>query len=821
MEVGVYDKSAPHGTQFISQQDKYTYNYNNKQLIIKPDIMANNILADEHVATQAYFNQKKAEYIPETAKIANEVTKLVPVPNYIFLYLTNTIKNIITDTPPTISIAGISSADIDDIVEYIETPASPGKFTIYDDSKLHKKYGKIKEFTKLLDITQQVSKIYKFVMCFEYLCKVRCMIDNTTNDMQIPESIAANIAELYNCIVCLINPILTKIQFAVDNMKQNKEYDAKSVEQSKQLMEDILIPEAIEKIQGLKDQSEHAIPVIPITPDDNYMAVDSITLPEINYNLNKNALKRTVGLTTIDIYNIVKASHNLPVKFPKLSRTTLNNQFMIYIRTAKFFSVYIEDLVDSTTAQQGASANGGQIDWNAINWKPKYITREKGVPVDDDESPVLEEFILSIPMLRFKFINELAVVSLTVNAIINIEYRGDLAELHADVKRAKQEYEASKIDPTITPIRYYIVPASTAAFTNSFFTEVGYNISGAHKVSIVFDLEYNKYMFYEPFSTQDQHILLPDGTYVNGVIRCLYKLLHATGKQVYFRDYSALDLYIDVNIQSYEHIGVKRSDKLIINSRRKKIYNSKLIKEYNDTNNELYKDYENKNRDFAFGYCGLWNYLLAFILMVNPNHTVYNVFYMFYLIFHTEEYAFNFTKALIRSFANHIENMLDCKIEYIPLVKITRHALLNIREQTGPTKPPGTIIDYITNRIKYVEREPHQLTAYKDITKIPQDTYFSNPEMEYLEKNKLKPGKTRDMVPSYAIWPIFKDIASSLAQSIGFKKRCMIKHANTANTLYANYMTGKEKLIMFVSMADTGLEADQDSGPSEPSGPDA
>jgi hypothetical protein len=761
--------------------------------------MAENNLSDEYAATQAYFNQKKAEYIQDTAKIANEVAKQVPDPNYIFQYLTNTVKQIIADTPPAISLAGISGVDIDDIVTYIDQTDTNAKFTIHNAAKLQKKYGKLREFAKLREITQQISKIYKFVMCFEYLCKVRCMIDNTTHDMQIPESIATNIAELYNCMVCIINPILTKIQFAVDNMKMNREYAAAPVEQSKRIMNDVLVPEEIEKIQGTKDQREHAIPVMPITASDDYMAVDDIVLPEINYNLKKNALKRTVGLTTIDIYNIVKASHGLPVKFPKLSRTNLNNQFMIYMRTAKFYKVFIEDLVDAGSA---SVADNGQINWNALNWKPEYITRKKKNETDEDEDemPVMEELILSVPMLEFKFTSSLATVTLAVNAIINIEYRGDLSELYSDVKRAKQEYEASKLDPTITPIRYYIVPASTASFTNSFFTEVGYNISGAHKVSIVFDLEYNRYMFYEPFNIKDQQIILPDGSYVNGVIRCLYNIFHKSGSHVYFRNYRAIDLYIDANLQAHEHTGIKRSDKLIINSRRKKIYNAKIIKDYYNEHNEQYEDFATKNRDFAFGYCGLWNYLLAFILMVNPNHTVYNVFYMFNLIFHTEEYAFNFTKALIRSFANHIENMIDCKIEYIPLVKINMDSILNIRIQTGPTTPPGTIIDYLTDRIKYIEREPHKLTAYEDATQIPLDTYFSKEEIKYLEKNKPKAGKKHDMVPAYAIWPIFKDIASSLAQSIGFKKRCTIKHANTANTLYANYMTGNEKLIMFVSM---------------------
>ncbi len=771
----------------MNNQNKYT------------NIMAENNLYDENAAAQAYFNQKKAEYISETVKIANEVAKQPLAPDYIFQYLTTSVKQIITDTPPAISLAGISSVDIDDIVTYIDQTETNGKFTIHNAAKLHRKYGKHKEFSKLHETTQQLSKIYKFVMCFEYLCKVRCMIDNTTHDMQIPETIAVNIAELYNCMVCLINPILTKIQFAVDNIKMNKAYTAAPVEQSKRIMNDILIPEEIEKIAGTKDPAEHAIPVTPIKPDDDYMAVDDIVLPEIDYNLKKNKLKRTVGLTTMDIYNIVKASHGLPVKFPKLNRANLANQFMIYIRTAKNFEVFIEDLVDSGVTP---AADNGLIDWNALNWKPKFITREKGAHADEDEMPVMEELIISVPMLKFKFTCELATVVLAVNAIINIEYRGELAQLYSDIKRAKQEYEASKLDPTITPIRYYIVPASAASFSNSFFTEVGYNISGAHKVSVIFDLEYNKYMFYEPFNIQDQQIILPDGSYVNGVIRCLYHLFRTTGDHVYFRNFDAFDLYIDANLQALEHTNVKRSDKLIINSRRKKIYSAKLIKDYYDEHNEQYEDFATKNRDFAFGYCGLWNYLLAFILMVNPNHTVYNVFYMFHLIFHTEEFAFNFTKALIRSFANHIENMLDCKIEYIPLVKINRDTLLNIRLQTGPTIQPGTIIDYLTNRIKYVEREPHQLTAYEDATQIPLDTYFSKAEIKYLEKNKPKAGKKHDMVPAYAIWPIFKDIASSLAQSIGFKKRCNIKHANTADTLYANYMTGKEKLIVFVSMTE-------------------
>lgn len=772
--------------------------------------MSNNI-DSEAEATKAYFDGKLKEYLPETVKIANEIAKQLPESNLVFLYLTNTIKAILDDIPPATSLAGISSNDIDDIVTYIESPDSDsdGKLRIFNVSKL-KKYAKqnMKYYTELRELVNEIIKIYKFVICLEYLFKIRCMIDNKTHNMQIPESIANNIVEFYNCIVCLTNPILNKIQYVVDNIKQSKPYTAKLEEHSKRMVDETLQPEVIEKLLGIRDQDTNEIPIYPLLADNPDIYTDSIILPEINYNLNKNTLKRTVGLTTMDIYNVVKASQNMPVKFNKLNRTNLDNQFVIYTRTAKILNVFIEDIVNESVNNINPQTRA--INWNAITWNPEYLTHTSSDREDDEHSAKLEDILLSVPMLRFKYVDELASVVLAVNAIIDIKYRGDLAVLYADVKRAQQEYEASKLDPTITPVRYYIVPASAVSYTNSYFTEVGYNISGGHKVSVIFDLESKFIMYYEPLGIKDQQITLANGMYVNGIIRCLYDLFRSTSKHVYFRNYSFIDVYIDYNLQIHEHVAARRTDKLIINSRRQKIYKNKTIREYYKTNEQLYEEFTTKNRDFAFGYCGLWNYLLAFILMVNPKLNIYNVFYMMHRIFHTGEYAFNFTKALIRSFANHVENMLDCKIQYIPLVKITSDALDNIRIQTGPTRPPGTVIEYLTNRIKYVERQSHPLTAYEDDNQIPLDTYFSQVEIEYLEKHKPKTGKKHDMVPGYSIWPIFKDIARSLAQSIGFKKRCDIKHANTANTLYSNYTTGKEKLIMFVKMVDEPPHDDSD-----------
>lgn len=756
--------------------------------------MANINLNSESKAATAYFKTKLIEYLPETIKIANEVAQQLPYTNYIFSYLTSTVKSMIADIPSSISLSGISASDIDDIINYLESQTSSTKFRIFNESKL-KKYEKLKYFTVLRELIDQVCKIYKFIICLHYLFKVRCMIDNTKKklEMQIPVSIVNNVVELFNTIICLINPILTKIQYAVDNIKQNKPYTAKLKEQSKRIVDEILQPELLNKLMGKQDMNTYAIPISSVTADDPNIQVDSINLPQINYNLNKNALNRTVGLTTIDIYNIVKASHNLPVKFPKLSRTSLSNQFMIYMRNASVFKLYVEYIIKAPYMQ-----SGDVINWDSITIDPKYIIHENANGQDEDIQ-LLEDIIFSVPLPRYVFVDDLTAVTFAVNAIIDVEYRGDLAELYADVKRAQTEFESSNIDSTITPIRYYIVPASIGVYTNSYISEVGYNISGGHKVSVLFDLENKQFMFYEPMSVKDQQITLANGIYINGVNYCLYNLFHNSGKYVYFRNYGVVNLNLDANLQLQEHVVAGRSDKLIINIRRKYIYENKIIRDYYKDNNELYEEFANKNRDFAFGYCGLWNYLLAFLLMINPNHTVYNIFYMLDQIFHTEEYAFNFTKALIRSFANHIENMLDCKIEYIPLVIITKDALTNIRIQTGPTRPPGTVIEYITNRIEYVKRESPQLTAYED-SMIPLDTYFSNQEIEYLKTQKHKKGQKHDMVPSYAIWPIFKDIVSSLAQSINFKKRCAIKHANTANTLYANYTTGKEKLIMFVNM---------------------
>lgn len=766
-----------------------------------------NYLAIEFKNSDKYFDDKIAEHLAKSIKLADEIAAKPPTGS-VLPYIVAIINDVLNSAPTTIMLSDISSRDIKDIITHMNNPYEANKLELFNQNAIHKKYNKVKQLSTLTSVLKYAIEIYTFVMYLEYLIMVRCKIVDGVSST--PENILYNVSKFYNLVVCVTNPMLQKLQYASENLKLGREYNAAHKEQSKKIIDKYLQPELMHGLLHLDtpirtSEDRHTI---VNSLDSNILTqfgeatnISELVLPEIDYKLDTNKLKHATGLSTVDIYNVVNASKNLPVKFPILSRTSLNNQFLVKLRTSKTYHELVSNLVDAKSKTAPTTSVVSPIKWSSVQWNYDVIAPES-------DANGLNTIIMSVPMLVNKDSSELSTVFLKVNAIVDVEYKGDLAELYSNVKKAQKEYESARLDPKIIPVPYYIVPGSLIDYSDTYFTKLSYNLTGAHKVSIIFDLAEKRIIYYEPMNTSTQEIVLINGSVISGIVYGITYLLHDT-QPMYFRDYSALDISeLDVNLQVIEHVAgtVNRMDKMLINAKRAKIYKDPKIKALYDKNEQLYNDYIKYNRDFAYGYCGLWNYLLAFLLMVNPRKNLLEIFYMLSLIKNTGEYVFNFTKAIIRSFGNHIENMLDCKIPHIPLVVITKASLFDMLDHTNPDKPVGIIIDYLASRIKYTQRAPSHLTSYEDIENLPMDIYFSAPEIEYLKKHKhLIESKKQ---PIYAILPVLKDFSKSLLQSVGLKKRCDIKHGNTANTLHVKYMAGREKLIMFVNIDDSVLTAD-------------
>jgi hypothetical protein len=73
-------------------------------------------------------------------------------------------------------------------------------------------------------------------------------------------------------------------------------------------------------------------------------------------------------------------------------------------------------------------------------------------------------------------------------------------------------------------------------------------------------------------------------------------------------------------------------------------------------------------RDWAGGYCGLWNYLYIFLLIINPHMELSDIYNFFYKIT-SFKYSPMFIKLLIRNFAYYIENALVTPNYVIPTIK--------------------------------------------------------------------------------------------------------------------------------------------------------
>jgi hypothetical protein len=220
------------------------------------------------------------------------------------------------------------------------------------------------------------------------------------------------------------------------------------------------------------------------------------------------------------------------------------------------------------------------------------------------------------------------------NAVINIEF-------------TDKEYE--ELDNTIKTCnhRYIIIYCSQIQFNLKIKDLIKTHFKGGHKVSLIIDKQKKQITFFDPYG-HTEYSIYNNLTNDMSVINVLLAL--ELSKNV-----SSLDnytfLYTVISPQEKEH---------------KDEYMDYI---YNYNIKQIFSKEKKKLRDWSGGYCGLWNYLYVFLLVINPHMDLSDIYTFFYKITQLE-YSSMFVKLLIRNFAYYIENALITPNYIIPLSKL-------------------------------------------------------------------------------------------------------------------------------------------------------
>jgi hypothetical protein len=324
-------------------------------------------------------------------------------------------------------------------------------------------------------------------------------------------------------------------------------------------------------------------------------------------NIQSNMLTKTFGLCNLDLYNILNNS-NLPICHNNKKFFTLENDIKIYTREPE----------------------NNEYDYNIT------IT---------DNFDVLE-LITNIISKYINYFIKGYLITITKNKIYfsrNVIY---------DILFTKQEYENLSTKLSKCKERYFICYCAEIPFKkNKFFNNVvKKNFKGGHRVSLIFDTVKKNIIFFDPYGIENnEDYLLPNNS-LNVPLLILMLALELS-KNVSFTDQYTM-YYSNISLaQSKEHNY--DVENIIYN------YNIK----------QIFSPEKQKLRDWAGGYCGLWNYLYIFLLVINPHLDLQDIYSFFYKITNLD-YSPMFVKLLIRNFAYYIEQALVTPNYVIPLTQL-------------------------------------------------------------------------------------------------------------------------------------------------------
>lgn len=352
-----------------------------------------------------------------------------------------------------------------------------------------------------------------------------------------------------------------------------------------------------------------------IDEPESFNDTQKIALPQFyTKDIKQNNLKKTFGLCNMDLYTLLNNS-SLPICHNNKSFYTLYNDIRIELRS--------ENTIKSEDIYFDNNNNDTLINLiEFINSNIEFIKKGYFIHFNDNE-------------ILFKR-----------NAIVNIDFTADEYEnLDTQIKKCEN--------------RYLIIYCSQVPFNkNSIFSKIKKNFKGGHKVSLIIDKKKRELLFFDPFGMLEYSIHNININFETSIINILLAL--ELSKNVKSLNNYKFLYYNNIAPQSTEH-RAKYMDKL-----------------YGHNIEELFKTKKQELRDWAGGYCGLWNYFYIFLLVINPHMDLKDIYNFFYKITNIN-YSTMFVKLLIRNFAYYIENALITKNFIIPLVTLKLNQFEDIK----------------------------------------------------------------------------------------------------------------------------------------------
>ena len=424
----------------------------------------------------------------------------------------------------------------------------------------------------------------------------------------------------------------------------------------------------------------------------------NIILPSVK---NESLLNNLLGLCNYNIHNLID-NNNLKLCFNKITRISNKNQFNLYYRDNDIISynIPIYNEINCNTFIKYIIDDNNIIDKNYIE---NIVTMYNTFEIDEEKNKDYDVLNLYNIITKYYLINYDEEIYFYRNSIIDIDFIID-DKLIKNIKKCKN--------------RYYMIIGYASGFTNNndLKTKIIKIIGAAHRISIILDTKKKYIYYYDSMESIDTKFYINNVEIENYLEYIIYK--YFTDSNPFFKDYKMIKTISDIDTQNYEY-NYNKMEKIIY------------------TNPENIKK-NRKNKDWAEGYCGLWNILLAFLISINDHLELNDIFNFYKLLILNGNFIF--IKKLIRTFAYYIELVITKKS--LEGIIINSYNFVSLK-QSSLFKSSENITLNNNNSDKYYE---NLNVSTKKLDYIQYGKYFFNQFTQNLISgySKLKPSDLED-----------------------------------------------------------------------------
>jgi hypothetical protein len=371
------------------------------------------------------------------------------------------------------------------------------------------------------------------------------------------------------------------------------------------------------------------VSLVNVASIDNILAEDTtpkpakIQIPQLDHkDISQPTLTKLIGLCNPDLYNLLHNAELGPVAFNKKNYFGFDNDLRFKTRMAVQHKFICKKQITAIPPELESLAS------NLI-----YVDDENAV--DQTIRDIITKCIADGYHLDYyldKQDNKYTIL-FTRNSICDIDF-------------SQQEIDTFKT--TLAGAirqgkRYFFTYGSTVGFAEPGFLD---KLHGNSKVSLIIDTLKHQIFFFKPMGLDTYAFY---NIHTGGLDNMIYYLLpiylmlniDSLAGYTFIVDANISPQYIEFNL---ENAGIGDP--------------ATAIKRANFSS--IFQGHKPEFQDWSFGYCGLWNYLYIFLLVINPTLDISNI-YSFLKALSAQQHNEHLIKLLIRNFAAHIEQALITK----------------------------------------------------------------------------------------------------------------------------------------------------------------